>query len=72
MDAADRPVELGQQIVRVVERPVGQDVDLGAGEQPEAARPELNARTSSIRSSNRFGETWSPKPWLAEWSVTAR
>ena len=32
----------------------------------------LSAAISSIRSSRRSGVTWSPKPWVAEWSVTAK
>ena len=37
VDAGDDPVELGEQLVGVVELAVGADVDLGAGEQAEAA-----------------------------------
>ena len=41
VDAGHHPVELGEQVVVVVERAVGQDVDLGAGEQPKAATPRV-------------------------------
>ena len=37
VDGADHHVEPGQQLVLLVERAVGQDVDLDAGEDPEAA-----------------------------------
>ena len=73
MDAGDDPVERGDQVVGVVEGAVEADVDLRAGEQAEAAAlPLFQARTSSIRSQSRSAVTWSPKPWLAEWSVIAR
>ena len=37
----DHPVQLGQHVVGVVERPVGEDVDLGAGQQLEPLGREL-------------------------------
>ena len=72
VDAGDDPVERRDQVVGVVERAVEADVDLRAGEQAEAlASPLFQARISSIRSQRRSAVTWSPKPWLAEWSVIA-
>ena len=39
---------------------------------PRGATLSLYARISSIRGTSRSGVTWSPKPWLAEWSVIAK
>ena len=73
VDAGDDPVERLDQVVGVVERAVEADVDLRAGEQAKAAScPRSRRATSSIRSQSRSAVTWSPKPWLAEWSVIAR
>ena len=73
VDAGDDPVERGDQVVGVVERAVEADVDLRAGEQAEAALALVpRAATSSIRCQSRSAVTWSPKPWLAEWSVIAK
>ncbi len=73
VDRADHPVQALQQLVRVVQRPVREDVGLGAGEDRDR-RPgaSFSAATSSIRASSASGVTWSPKPCDAEWSVTAR
>ena len=74
VDAGDDPVESLEQVVGVVERAVGADVDLRAGEQAKAvaSSPRCRRATSSIRSASRSAVTWLPNPWLAEWSVIAR
>ena len=72
MDRGDDPVELGQHLVVVVQRAVGEDVDLGAGEQlhatdrvgPESYRiagDVLGQLHGSMRTATDV-----------EWSVTAR
>ncbi len=62
-----------EQVVLVVERAVGQDVDLAARQQLDPLErgrsPRAPARSGGGSCS---GETSSPKPWLAEWSVIAR
>jgi hypothetical protein len=72
VDRGDHPVELGQQLVAVVERAVGEDVRLGADSTLEVVERALSARTSSIAPLQRVGVTWLPKPCEAEWSVIAR
>ena len=73
VDAGDDPVELGEQLVGVVERAVEADVDLRAGEQPKAALAlVLFADLLDPLARAAPAVTWSPKPWLAEWSVIAR
>ena len=74
VDAGDDPVELGDQVVGVVERAVEADVDLRAGQEAEAAAAVLlvpGARSPRSAAQSRSRLTSSPKPWLAEWSVIA-
>ncbi len=45
--------------------------------EPASSRNPFGAdsfhfRTSVIRFASALASTWSPKPWLAEWSVIAK
>ena len=69
----DDPVEPGEQVVVVVQRPVGHHVDLGTGEQREAVEARgVLADLLDVALDLRRRSSPIPMPTPAEWSVIAR
>ncbi len=70
--AGDDDVELGEQVVVLVEAPVVEDVDLDPGEDAEGRELLVQPATTSSCSRRRSGVSPCATVSCGEWSVSAR